>query len=66
VVSYTFWSTYLRRKGHPYLLERRLVGLPELVWAQWRAEIFLRLLEITERKGIKTNNYSYNLIFIKL
>jgi hypothetical protein len=67
VVNYTFWSPYLRRKIHRRcLLDRRLFDLPELVWEQWRAEIFLCLLEITDRKGIKTNNHSRNIIFIKL
>jgi hypothetical protein len=66
VVGYTFWLPYLRGKGHRYLLDRRLDGLPELIWEQWRAEISLRLLEITESERIKTNNHSHKLIFIKL
>jgi hypothetical protein len=66
VVSYTFWSPYLRRKGHRYLLDRRLVDLPEMVWALWQVEVSLRLLGETEKKRIKTNNHFHNPIFIKL
>jgi hypothetical protein len=54
VVSYTFWSPYVREKGHWYLLDRRHFRLPELVRTQWRADISLRLLGVTERKRINT------------